>query len=310
MQYRKLGKIGWNVSSVSMGCWNIGGQWGPVPDDLAINTMKKAFDLGINLFDTADAYGSDPGYSETLVGKALQGIRGQVYIATKVGNWTRRAGHPLPFSTVHHVYLCCDASLYRLKTDYIDLYQCHIGNLKEPDIYLEAFERLKERGKIRAYGISTNSLEVLERFNRDGGSATCQINYSILNRSPEKDILPYCQENDIGTLIRGPLAQGLLADKFSSETVFTDSIRSRWNEGEAHEDFLRNVERVEKLRFLVKEGRIMLQGAFQYILAHPAISCLIPGAKDLEQIEQNAHAADSALSDEEVKKVKEISDQW
>jgi len=125
-----------------MGCWGIGGQWGPVEESVAVKTLHRAVEVGVNLFDTADSYGL--GRSEELVGKAFHKMRGQVYIATKVGNWARLLGHPLPFTSPYHVYLCCDASLYRLKSDYIDLYQCHIGSLEEPSVFLEAFDRLKE----------------------------------------------------------------------------------------------------------------------------------------------------------------------
>lgn len=301
MQYRRLGKTGWDVSAVSMGCWGIGGQWGTVSEAEAIRTMHAALDLGVNLFDTADAYG--PRVSEELVGKALAGQSDGVYVATKVGNFGRRQGHPLSYATPEHVYLCCDASLGRLKRDTIDLYQCHIGNLEDPTVFLEAFEQLIQRGKIRAYGISTNNLEVLRRFNRDGGCATCQINYSIVNQSAAADILPYCRESDIGTLIRGPLAQGVLAGKFTPSTTFDDAVRVGWNAGEGRQRFLHQLEVVERLRFLDRPGRTLAQAALQFVLANPAVTAAIPGAKNVAQIESNARAADGALSPEELARI-------
>ena len=301
MQYRRLGKTGWNISAVSMGCWGIGGQWGPVEEQEALRTMQRALHLGVNLLDTADSYGL--GVSEERVGKAITGRRDSVYVATKVGNFARRTGHPLSFATPQHVYLCADASLGRLKTDYIDLYQCHIGDLGEPDVFLEAFERLKDQGKIRAYGISTNALDVLRRFNRDGTCAAAQINYSILNQSAAREILPYCQENDIGTLIRGPLAQGLLAGKFAPDARFDDSVRNSWNEGAGRERFLKNLEVVERLRFLGTSERTMAQAALQFVLAHPAVTCPIPGAKNADQAQSNASAADGALTREELDRI-------
>ncbi len=308
MQYRRFGKTGWDVSVVGMGCWGIGGQWGPVEEAQAIHTIQHAVDLGVNLLDTADSYGL--GVSEERVGKAVRGRRDRVYIATKVGNFARRLGQPLSFATPHHVYLCADASLGRLKVDTIDFYQCHIGDLATPDVFLEAFEHLKEQGKIRAYGISTNSLDVLRRFNRDGGCAGAQINYSLLNQSAAGDILPYCQESDIGTLIRGPLAQGLLAGKFTPETRFEDSVRMAWNEGEGRTRFLRNVERASSLSFLVAPGRTMAQAALQFVLAHPAVTCAIPGAKDTTQSGGNAGAADGALTDDELTRIRQVTAGW
>ncbi|MCL4540910.1 MAG: aldo/keto reductase [Chloroflexi bacterium] len=277
MQYRRLGKTGWQVSAISLGCWGIGGQWGPVAEEDALRAIQHALDSGVNLLDTADGYGD--GESEERVGRAIRGRRDSVHVATKVGNFARRLGGSLSYTTPHHIYLCADASLGRMKIDYIDLYQCHIGNLDDPDIFLEAFEHLKQVGKIRAYGISTNSLPVLERFNKHGTCSAAQINYSILSRSAAKDILPYCRDHDIGTLIRGPLAQGLLAGKFTPQTVFTDSVRMPWNEGAAHERFLENLQCVEQLRFLIKPDRTLAQAALQFVLAHPAVTCAIPGAK-------------------------------
>ncbi|MGH2461162.1 MAG: aldo/keto reductase [Chloroflexota bacterium] len=303
MRYRPLGKTGWQVSAVSMGCWGIGGQWGAVAEAEAIRTIHAATDLGVNLFDTADAYGQ--GVSEELVGKALRGHRQGVYVATKVGNFARRAGHPLSYASPEHVYLCCEASLGRMKLETIDLYQCHIGTLEDPSIFLEAFDRLIEKGKIRHYAISTNSLEVLRRFNRDGRCASCQINYSILNPGAAADILPYCRENEIGTLIRGPIAQGVLAGKFDENTTFDDQVRVGWNQGEGRERFLRQVRQVEKLRFLARPDRTMAQAALRYVLANPGVTTAIPGAKNVAQIQANAAAADGELSAEDLARIQE-----
>jgi myo-inositol catabolism protein IolS len=305
MRYRRLGKTGWEISAVSMGCWGIGGQWGPVAEDEAIRTIHAALDLGVNLFDTADAYGQ--GVSETLTGRALRGRYDNVYVATKVGNFARRAGHPLSYASPEHIYLCCDASLGRLKRDVIDLYQCHLGNLEDPSIFLEAFDRLVEQGKIRHFGISTNSLAVVQQFNRTGRCATCQINYSILNQTAAADILPYCQEQNIGTLIRGPIAQGVLAGKFTPASTFDDIVRAGWNQGEGRERFLRQLATVEQLRFLERPGRTLAQAALQFVLAHPAVTAPIPGAKNVAQIQSNAAAADGDLTPNELARIRAVT---
>ncbi|MGI8854329.1 MAG: aldo/keto reductase [Thermomicrobiales bacterium] len=281
-----------------MGCWGIGGQWGPVAEDEAIRTIHTAIDLGINLLDTADAYGL--GVSEELVGKAIKDRRDKVYVATKVGNFARRVGSPLSYDTPHHVYLCCDASLGRMKIDTIDFYQCHIGDLADPSVFLEAFARLTEQGKIRAYGISTNSLSVAEAFNCDGHCAAIQLNYSLVNRSAEQDLLPWCKENNIGTLLRGPIAQGVLAGKFTTETRFDDSVRTGWNEGAGRERFLKQLAQVEPWKHLARPDRSLAQIALAWTLANPAVTCAIPGAKNVEQIRSNAAAADITLTEEEL----------
>ncbi len=299
MRYRPLGRTGIQVSVVGMGCWGIGGQWGPVADDEAIRTVYRALDLGVNLFDTADTYGEPPGRSEELLGRALRGRRAQVVIASKVGNWARRQGHPLPYSHPLHVILCCEASLKRLQTDYLDIYQCHIGTLEDPTIFIEAFETLKQQGKIRAYGISTDRPDVLRRFAAAGDCGVCQLNYSLLNLRAEQELLPLCGQLGIGTLIRGPLAQGILAGKFTPETRFTDEVRERWNEGEARANFLRRLEAVERMR-PVAGSRPLATVALAFVLAQPHVSAVIPGAKNPAQMETNAAAADLVLSAEEL----------
>ena len=272
---RRLGKTGWTVSAIGFGAWGIGGQWGPVDRQTALETIRAAYDAGVNFFDTADAYGEPPGLSEELLAAALKHVRHKLIIATKAGNYGRRQQHPLPFTSPLHVMLCCDASLHRLGTDYIDLYQCHLGSAPDYTVFIEAFEDLLRRGKIRAYGISSNSLTAVELFNRNGRCATVQLEYSILNRAAEKDLLPYCQQHDIGVIVRGPLAKGVLAGKFTPDTRFTDSVREKWNAGEQRERFLEQLRIVDKLRFLERPGRNLAQAALQFVISHPAVSLAI-----------------------------------
>jgi aryl-alcohol dehydrogenase-like predicted oxidoreductase len=305
--YREIEKTGWQVSVIGFGAWGIGGQWGPVEDRQAIQTLRAAKEAGMNFFDTADAYGDPPGRSEELMGRAFADDRQEIFIASKVGNWARRLGHPLPFTSPLHVTLCCDASLHRLRTDYLDLYQCHIASLEEPDVFLEGFDRLLQAGKIRAYAISTNRLDVVERFNRDGKCVAVQLDYSYLNRSPEQDLLPYCRQHQIATIVRGPLAQGLAADKFDAETTFTDTVRQKWNDGKGREQFLERLEVVKKLRFLQRDDRDMAQAALQFVISHPAVTTAIPGAKSPEQARANAAAGAATLADDELERVRELT---
>jgi myo-inositol catabolism protein IolS len=306
MQYRRLGKTDWNVSAISMGCWAIGGQWGAIDEDQAVDTVRAARDAGINLFDTADAYGL--GQSEIYLGKALQYDRHQVYIATKVGNWGRRLGDPLNYKSIYSILNCCDASLYRLGTDYIDLYQCHIQKPEQPELFVEAFERLIEQGKIRRYAISTDDLGALKALNSGGECASCQIRYSVLDRAAEESLLPYCGDKDIGVLLRGPIGQGLLADKFTSETRFDDQVREKWNPGgSARAEFESRLAIVEKLRDVLAPGQSMTHLALQFTLRHPAVTCAIPGMKSPDQARDNAAAADGTLTDEQLARINEIT---
>ena len=294
MKYRRLGKTGWDVSAVSMGCWGIGGQWGEVSERQAIRTVHAALDAGVSLFDTADSYGL--GQSEILLGKALADRRSAGYVATKVGNWARRQDDPPGLKSIYSIIGCCHASLYRLGMDTIDLYQCHVGSPERPEIFVEAFELLKEQGKIRHYAISTNDLSALKSLDVNGQCAACQINYSILNRTAERDILPHCRDQDIGVLLRGPIAQGLLTGKFDETTRFDDMVRSGWNPGgAARNTFLSRIEIASRLRDVPRPGQSMLEMALQFTLAHPAVTCPIPGMKSPEQARANAAAADGEL---------------
>lgn len=289
MEYRTFGKIGWSCSALGFGCWGLGGQWGSVSEDEALATVRGALDRGVNFFDTADAYGIPPGRSESLLGKALTGRRKKALIATKLGYWGKRQDATLPITHPCHVALCCDASLYRLRTDCIDLYQCHLDDCPNPEIFVEAFEDLRDQGKIRAWGVSTDRLEVALAFHRLGALGAVQFEMSLLNLSPAKGLLAFCREAGIATIIRGPLAQGLLTGKFSPDSRFTDEIRAAWNEGEERLRFQENLKRVEIIR-AEAEGRPLVAHSLASILAMPGVTTLIPGAKSIRQLEDQLGA--------------------
>jgi myo-inositol catabolism protein IolS len=302
--YRPFGKTGWNVSAISLGSWNIGNQWGPIDDVTAFATIHAALDQGINLIDTAEAYGIPQGLSEERLGVALAGIRGKYYIVTKIGNWARRSGHPILRTHTDHIVISAQACLYRLRTDWLDVVLCHEGEIEDPHIYLEAFEMLKQQGKLRYYGISTNSIEVLKRFNANGNCSVVETDYSLVNRKPETDILPYCQENGIAVMIRGPLAKGLLAGKYDINSTFDDSIRKIWNPGgSARAQFERGIAAVEALKRTVPPGEEMVTTALRYVISHPAAPVAIPGAKSPLQVAMNAQAGDRLLSPEEMARI-------
>ena len=268
MLYRDFGKLGWKVSAIGLGTWNIGNQWGPIDDATAWATVRGAFDAGVNLFDTAESYGVPNGLSEERLGTALAGIRHRVILVSKIGHWGARTGQGVPKTSVDMIRMCAHASLHRLQTDWLDVELCHEGNIEDPSIYLEAFEVLKKNGRIRAYGISTNSLEVLKRFNVNGTCSVVQVDYSMLNREPEQALLPYCQENGIAVMVRGPLAKGVLSGKYDARTTFTDDVRSGWNNsGPQRDAFLRNIAVVEKLKAKYQPGDAMVAAALRYVIS-------------------------------------------
>lgn len=299
MLYRPFGKLGWNVSTIGMGTWNIGNQWGEIDEATALNTVIAAFDNGVNVFDTAEGYGIPQGLSEERLGIALSGIRERVYIVSKIGSWGRRNDSPIPLS-VDNIRLCTQASLFRLQTEWVDVMLCHEGEIADPSVYLEGFEALKQQGLIRAYGISTNEYDVLKRFNANGTCSVVELDYSLLNRKPESKLLPYCQEHGIAVLVRGPLGKGLLSGKYAADTLFTDTIRSRWHEKDHRQQKLQQqIEMVEALKSAAPTDRDLTTAALQYVISHPVQPVAIPGAKSPEQAAMNAVAGSHLLTAEQ-----------
>ncbi|MCA9961980.1 MAG: aldo/keto reductase [Anaerolineales bacterium] len=286
---RTLGKSGIDITEIGVGLWAAGGnEWGPTDDAEILNLIDAALDAGVNFYDTADVYGL--GHSEELLGQAMAGRRDQFIVATKIGwlNFDQTAGHSA-YTTVEKLIAGVERNLKRLKTEYVDVIQSHIDYHEATmEVFLEGFQKLQRDGKVRAYGLSTGDYDYLQAFNADGGCATLQIDYSILNRTPEADIFPYCQEHNIGVIIRGPLAMGILTGKFSATPTFAaDDWRNRWlNNPDEHAIFLNDLEKTERLKPLA-QGRTLAQLALQFTLAHPAVTTVIPGAKTNRQLADN-----------------------
>ena len=307
MLYRELGKTGIKASAIGLGTWNIGNQWGAIDEEQAIATIHSAIERGINLMDTAESYGIPAGLSEERLGRALQGKRQQVHLVTKIGRWGRRSGQMVPMTTTDMVRLCAQASLYRLRTDYIDVMLCHEGKLSDSklaDTYLAGFEMLKQQGLIGTYGISTDRLEVLELFNKNGTCRVVEVDYSLLSRNPDKAFLPYCQEHDIAVLMRGPLHKGLLSGNYSADTRFTDTVRSEWYKDERSQQKLaRKLAKVEQLKTAIAPGEEMVTAALRFAISHPTAPVAIAGAKSPEQVAINARAGNQLLSAEQRKQL-------
>jgi aryl-alcohol dehydrogenase-like predicted oxidoreductase len=274
-----------------------------------LDAIDAALDAGINFFDTADVYGG--GHSEELLGRAMKGRRDQFVIATKIGwlDFDGEAGRSA-YDTVDKLVAGVESNLRRLQTDTIDVIQSHI-DFRDPtmEVFVAGFQKLQREGKVRAYGVSTSNFDYLKAFNSDGGCATLQIDYSILNRTAEAEIFPYCAAQDIGVIVRGPLAMGILTGKFTAGWTFPeDDWRRRWQETpEERETFLQDLEKVERLRPLAKD-RTLAQLALQFVMAHPAVTAAIPGAKNPRQLRDNVQAALlPPLTDEELAQIDAIT---
>lgn len=309
MEYRSLGSTGMQVSEVGFGAWAIGGDaWGPVEDDASIAAMQRALELGINFIDTADVYGD--GHSEDLVAKVIKGRRHEVVVATKgglMGHHRDPNGTPV-YHRPEKVRRALESSLTRLGTDYVDVYFDHIwwDSHEETEAFIAGLAELKAEGKARAVGVSTDDFDYIKHFNKDSGLDVVQLEYSVLNRKAEKEILPYLAEQGIGVVVRGPLQKGLLTGKFSSDTTFPDGdVRASWP---SQEWYRRDLGRVESLRRLERAGQTMGQLALRFVLSHPAISVAIPGGKTPDQVAANAGASvRPLLSEDELRLIDRVA---
>lgn len=294
MNERPLGSdTGLSVSVIGLGLWAAGGdEWGESEDRASLDAVETALKAGVNFFDTADVYGS--GHSEELLGQAMRGRRDEFIVATKIG-WigyddeADRSRYDDVASLVEGV----ESSLERLGTDHVEVIQCHIDH-PEPNtpVFIEGFRKLKEDGIVTAWGVSTSDIEHLKQFNADGDCDVLQTDYSILNRTAEREIFPYCQEHGIGVIVRGPLAMGLLTGKYSASDTFPDGdFRRAWiEEPEQNEQFLRDLEVVDSLREVVPEDGSMARFALRFAMTNPAVSTVIPGARNESQARANAQA--------------------
>lgn len=294
MEKRPLGAgTGLNVSVMGLGLWAAGGdEWGPSEDRASLDAVETALKAGVDFFDTADVYGS--GHSEELLGQAMRGRRDEFIVATKIG-WldyddeADRSRYDDVVSLVEDV----ESSLERLGTDHVEVIQCHIDH-PEPNtpVFIEGFRKLKEDGIVTAWGVSTSDLEHLKQFNADGDCDVLQTDYSILNRTAERALFPYCQENGIGVIVRGPLAMGLLTGKYSASDTFPEGdFRRAWIEDpEQNEQFLRDLEVVDGLREVVPDEESMARFALRFVMSNPAVSTVIPGARNESQARANAQA--------------------
>lgn len=296
MHHRSLGNTGIEVSEIGFGAWAIGGDaWGPVEDAASIRAMERALDLGVNFIDTADVYGN--GHSETLVAQVLRGRRDRVVLATKgglMGHHRDPKGAPV-YDRPERVVYAFEESLRRLGTDYVDVYFDHLwwNDPRETEAFLTAFAQLKQQGRVRAVGVSTDDPEYVRAFDQDGALDVVQLDYSLLNRAAEQHLLPYCQERGIGVVVRGPLRMGMLTGKFTRDTTFPEGdVRHGWPREAWYREQLA---KTEQLRPLTSADRSMGQLALQFVLNHPAVSVAIPGGKTPAQIEQNVAASTRPL---------------
>ncbi|MHC4944382.1 MAG: aldo/keto reductase [Planctomycetota bacterium] len=282
------------LSRVALGTWAMGGaDWGKSDDAHSIRTIHTALDLGIDLFDTAPVYGL--GHAEEVLGRALKGKRDRAFVATKVGiRWTEvRYYQDLSAASVKKE---CDESLKRLGTEWIDLLQIHWPHGETPlSETMGALNDLKAEGKIRHIGVSNFDVKLMREARSHGIVDFLQPPFHLFFRGAEEEILPFCKEAGIATLIYGPLCKGLLTGKFLDKPVPED-IRQKdpFFDPKVLPRLLEITARLEA--FADKEGITLAQLALAWTLARPGISCVIVGARSPEQIRETAEAGEINLS--------------
>ena len=303
---RTLGRSGIEVSALGMGCWAIGGPfwnsgaavgWGEVDDDESVRAIHKALELGINFFDTANVYGA--GHSERVLARAFAGRREQVVIATKFNavfdEATRQVTGSDPSS--EGIRKACDDSLRRLNTDYIDLYQFHDNGYpaEKAAPIRETLEELVKAGKIRAYGWSTDFPERAQVFARGPKCSAVQLQLNVLDDNPP--MIALCEKENLAALNRGPLAMGLLTNKYTVEVkINAEDVRGEkgpeWMKyfkgGKPNPEWAAKRDAVVEI--LTSSGRSIAQGALAWLWARSDKTLPIPGFRTVKQVEENAGA--------------------
>lgn len=316
MRYRPLGQSGIEASVVAFGAWAVGGWfWGGADDQLSIAAIRKALDAGVTLIDTAPAYGL--GRSEKIVGKAIQGRRDQVVLATKCGlvwhtdrgtHFFDELGKPIrKYLGPESIHYEIEQSLRRLQTDVIDLYQTHWQDETTPiEETMATLLELKQEGKIRAIGVSNATIQQIDEYRKVGPLDSDQEKYSMLDREMDTEQLPYCQRNNIAMLAYSPLGQGLLTGKVSLDRALAEGdLRAQNPRFSAAgrlriHAFLKDIQPVADAY-----GVTLTQLVIAWTLAQPGLTHVLAGARSPQQALENALAGDIVLDKPELTAIAE-----
>lgn len=312
MEYRELGRTGWKVSAISLGTWAMGNLWGDVENKESLAALNRALDLGVNFFDTADVYGSEPLLAE------LRRQRSEPFrVATKLG----RAMDPRAAYTRQNMTAAIEKSLKNLGVEAVDLIQMHCP----PPEFINAevfgiFDDLVKQGKLHHYGVSVQTIDEAMQAMQFPGVQAIQIIFNIFRQRPADTFFAEAKRRKVGILTRVPLSSGMLTGKMSRATTFAQNDHRAINrngelfdKGETFSgvDYETGLAAVEELRPLVPPGASMAQMALRWILMFDAVTCAIPGAKRPSQAEDNIAAADMPpLSPETMGKIRAIYDQY
>lgn len=311
MEYRELGHTGWNVSTISLGTWAMGSLWGKVDDRESLATLNRALDLGVNFFDTSDAYGSEP-----LLGQLKRHRHEPFYIATKMGMGVNP--NPRGYNR-QNMTMFVENSLSNLGVETIDLMQLHCPPIA---VYnAEVFgilDDLVRQGKIRHYGVSVERIAEAEQAIKFPNVQSVMIIFNIFRQRPAESFFKETRQKGVGIIARVPLASGLLTGRMDRNTTFErEDHRSFNRSGRAFDkgetfsgvDFETGLQAVEDLRQLLPANVTLAQMALRWILMNDAVTCTVPGAKRPSQLEDNLRAVElPALDDATMQAIKQVYD--
>jgi aryl-alcohol dehydrogenase-like predicted oxidoreductase len=314
MKYRKFGRIGWNVSDISFGAWAVGGGWGDVDDEQSLAAMRKALELGVNFIDTADVYGD--GRSEKLIRRLREETKGDFHVATKAG----RRLNPHVAAGYRDLERFIDRSLSNLGVSALELVQLHCppwDTYYMPEVF-EALDGLVKKGKIQHYGVSVEKVEEALKAIEYPNVKSVQIIFNMFRQRPAGRFLEEAKKRGVATIIRVPLASGMLTGKLSARSTFAaDDHRNFNRHGEQFDvgetfsgvDYETGLKAVEEIKKIVPVGATLAQTALRWILMFDGVSTVIPGAKTTKQVEDNCAGSDIApLPADAMSAVREVYD--
>lgn len=319
MQYRKLGKTNFTISEISLGTWQVGGTWGsPFNNKNADQIIHTAIDYGINFIDTADVY--EMGLSESAVGRVVGSRTERIYVATKCGRQINPHVSEGYTTAVLRKYV--EDSLSRMKLETLDLIQLHCPPTQvyyRPEIF-ELFDRLKEEGKILNLGVSVEKVEESIKAMEYTNVTTVQIIFNMFRQRPSELFFELAKKNDIGIIVRVPLASGLLTGKFNQQSVFEKGDHRLFNrEGSAFDkgetfsgiDYEQGLHAVDALKNIFPNVQNLAPVALKWILQFPEVSCIIPGASRVEQVISNLSVYDIPdFTDPQLEAINDIYSQY
>ena len=318
MKYRQLGRIGWNISEVSFGAWAVGGSWGTVDDEQSIAAMKRALDLGVNFFDTADVYGD--GRSERLIQRLRKETKTPFHVATKAGR--RLNPHVASGYNQQNLSAFIERSLENLGVDSLELVQLHCPPTDayyQPEIF-NAMDGLVKSGKVQHYGVSVERVEEGLKAMDFPGVESVQIIFNMFRQRPAEHFLAEAKRCGVATIIRVPLASGMLTGKLTASSTFAaDDHRNFNRHGEAFDvgetfagvPYEAGLKAVEELKAQVPQSATLAQFALRWILMFDGVSTVIPGGKNTRQVEDNSAASElPPLNEQQMQTVRSIYERY